>query len=170
MNYDYLEVFWKERKAIKVSQKKIADYLGCSDGVICLKERGERDFTAYELHRIYEKFGIEASFLKVYQVIDTGKIEEILEKNTVNQIVSFGLDELSGIKEKDYKKMTVYTLEKIKEAIEHEKKYKVKDEDIEFIKLKPNEKKELKRLMELYYKKDGNIKRALELLKVAIRP
>ena len=46
----------------------------------------------------------------------------------------------------------------------------MKDEDIEFIKLKPNEKKELKKLMELYYKKDGNIKRVLELLKVAIRP
>ena len=46
----------------------------------------------------------------------------------------------------------------------------MKDEEIEFIKLKPNEKNELKKLMELYYKKDGNIKRALELLKVAIRP
>ena len=78
--------------------------------------------------------------------------------------------ELRGIEEKDYKKITVYTLEKIKKVIECKIKYVVKDEDIEFIKLKPNEKNELKKLMELYYKKDGNIKRALELLKVAIRP
>lgn len=170
MNYDYLERFREERKALKISQRKIGEYVNHCNAEISLKENGKKDFTAYELHRIYKKFGIEAGFLEVYRAIDTGKTEKLLKKNIDNRITNFSMDELRGIEEKDYKKITVYTLEKIKKVIECKIKYVVKDEDIEFIKLKPNEKKELKKLMELYYKKDGNIKRALELLKVAIRP
>lgn len=166
MNYDYLERFREERNALKVSQKKIAEYLECSSTVICLKERGEREFTGYELYRIYEKFGIEAGFQKVYQAIDTGKIKKFLEKNTVYQIVSLGLDELRVIEEKDYKNITLYTIKKIKKIID----YEIRDEDMEFIYLKFNERKELKNLIELYYRKDGDIKRALDLLKIAIRP
>ena len=109
-------------------------------------------------------FGLEKAKTDYFHIdVMDGKF---LEKNTVYQIVSLGLDELRVIEEKDYKNITLYTIKKIKKIID----YEIKDEDMEFIYLKFNERKELKNLIELYYRKDGDIKRALDLLKIAIRP
>ena len=151
---NYGEAFRLERERLKLSQKIVASQIGVSGPSVSLRENGERRITAWELHEVYIVFGMDIGFGEVFDLIDNENAENILS--------NFPVAVQKHIKNKNYKKILMETLEKIKEKLDNEGKNYL---EIGIV-ITEEESDRLRNALEEYYKRDGNIEKAIKILEV----
>ena len=160
MNNNYGEKFREERIRLELTQSQVAESLGLATPTISNRESKGRNFKVQELHEAYKVFGIDVGFGEVFDYID--KQDKIIEKALDN----LSEKERNEVIKRDYKRISIYTLEKIRDFLwGKEKELTTLDLDI-----KEQEKSRLEKVLKCYRIKDGHIKRALKILEIAIAP
>lgn len=158
MKNNYGEEFRIQRKRIDITQGEVAETLGISVTSISNREKGLRDFTVVELYKAYKAFGINIGFGSVFDYIDeqSKKLESLVQH--------FSPKEKEKIHDKDYERMTMQTLEKLQGLL------KVKSVNKEFsdIEMTSEEKIRLISVLIEFKRKDGDLKRAIELLEITV--
>ena len=161
MNNNYGEKFREERIRLELTQSQVAESLGLATPTISNRESKGRNFKVQELHIAYVIFGIDVGFGKVFDIIDK---QDNIEIEKVVDILS----EKEGkyVMERDYKRISIYTLEKIRDFL-WGKEEVLSSLDLD---ITEEEKNRLEKVLKYYKIKDGNIKRALKILEIAIAP
>lgn len=151
---NYGEAFRLERERLNLSQKIVASQIGVSGPSVSLRENGERRITAWELHELYSFLGMDIGFGEVFERIDNENVENILS--------DFPIAVQKDIKNKNYKQIRMETLEKIKKKLENEEKNYI----AMGIAITEEESDRLRKILEEFYNRDGNIEKALKILEV----
>ncbi len=159
MNNNYGEKFREERIRLELTQSQVAQRLGLATPTISNRESKGRNFKVQELHIAYVIFGIDVGFGKVFDIID--------KQDNIEKVVDI-LSEKEGkyVMERDYKRISIYTLEKIRDFL-WGKEEVLSSLDLD---ITEEEKNRLEKVLKYYKIKDGNIKRALKILEIAIVP
>ena len=160
MNNNYGEKFREERIRLELTQSQVAQRLGLATPTISNRESKGRNFKVQELHEAYKVFGIDVGFGKVFDYID--KQDKIIEKALDN----LSEKERNEVIKRDYKRISIYTLEKIRDFL-WGKEEVLSSLDLD---ITEEEKNRLEKVLKYYKIKDGNIKRALKILEIAIVP
>ena len=160
MKNNYGEEFRKQRVRMNLNQKEISSELGISVVSISCRENGDRPFKVGDLYTAYTVFGIDVGFGNVFDSIDQQG------KNVERIIQNLSEIEQKRIRERDYKHMAIYTLERLKDLlwVEEDNLF-----DFSNIELTAKEKSRLEKVLKKYQKKDGDIERALKLLEIAVQ-
>ena len=160
MKNNYGEEFRKQRVRMNLNQKEISSELGISVVSISCRENGDRPFKVGDLYTAYTVFGIDVGFGNVFDSIDQQG------KNVERIIQNLSEIEQKRIRERDYKNMAIYTLERLKDLlwVEEDNLF-----DFSNIELTTKEKSRLEKVLKKYQKKDGDIERALKLLEIAVQ-
>ena len=159
MNNNYGEKFREERIRLELTQSQVAQRLGLATPTISNRESKGRNFKVQELHIAYVIFGIDVGFGKVFDIID--------KQDNIEKVVDI-LSEKEGkyVIKRDYKRISIYTLEKIRDFL-WGKEEVLSSLDLD---ITEEEKNRLEKVLKYYKIKDGNIKRALKILEIAIVP
>lgn len=162
MKNNYGEAVRVQREQMGLTQKDIAEELGLSEVSISNRENEKIHFRVEELYKAYKSLGIDIGFGYAFDLIDQGgeKLEEIL--------VYFTEKDKKPIREKDYKNLQLFTMEKMRDLLRI-KFDNVLDFDFLNIQLTQEEKVRLRKVLIEYQNNDANIERALKLLEIAVQ-
>ena len=159
VNGYYGELFREARERLSLRQVEIADILGIASCSISSRENGRIWFKTIELYKAYKLLCIDIGFGYIFDYIDT-------EDKDIRQLSKyFSEEEVNLIMKKDYNKISLYILEKLKKIVPQRKalKYYIASQ------ITDTEMTRLNNVLEKYLKKDGNIQRGLKLLEIAIK-
>ena len=168
---DYGERFREERIRLRLKQSEIANALGCSNGLISYMESGTRSIRVIELYKVYEFFGIDIGFGRIFKRVDN-RNEELLSIIKRHTGIKFFEKELEDIRNKNYEGIDISVLEKIDKILVYEKtriKTVTTSKKETIREILPEEQKRLNHILKEYLNKDGNIERALKLLEIAMQ-
>ena len=163
MENNYGEEFRAMREELRLTQKTVATQMGISSTVLSLKENGQREFKVLDFYQAYIHFGIDVGFGPIFDYIDNHENLEPIASGFPNKIKEI-------IQAKDYKTISIKILEQLKERLLFEgvETYFI-TEDINTQNITEEEKMRLSRILMKYQAKDGNIKRAIKLLEIAMQ-
>ena len=168
---DYGERFREERIRLRLKQSEIANALGCSNGLISYMESGTRSIRVIELYKVYEFFGIDIGFGRIFKRVDN-RNEELLSIIKRHTGIKFFEKELEDIRNKNYEGMDISVLEKIDKILVYEKtriKTVTTSKKETIREILPEEQKRLNHILNEYLDRDGSIERALKLLEIAMQ-
>ena len=162
MKNNYGEEFRTQRMRMNVTQQELSLQLGISAVSISIRENGERDFKVEELYKAYKIFGIDVGFGRVFNCIDeeSEKLKSLLQY--------FSQQEKEKIHKKDYRRMSIQTLEKLQDLLQVKENVNM-EVDFSGIEMRIREKIRLVNVLKKWQEKDGNLKRVIELLEIAVQ-
>ena len=155
-----------ERLRLGMDQEKVAVVLGYSRAMISIIESGKRKVRVWELHKLYCVLGMDVGLGRIFEWIDKKNLL-LLEKLNISQ-EEFFESERRVLMSQDYYEITFATLEKIERALYMGKSTNI-EESFMPTQMTKDEACRLRRILQLYIKKDGDIERALSLLSLAIK-
>lgn len=167
---NYGEIFRKERKRLKLTQKEVGELIGIATCTISMKEVGvKKKFTVEELHRAYE-IGIHVGLEKEFEFIDLGYIDTNIFNHLTERykssfrILNLSKNEIQSIMHKRYHKLTFNALSRMDKIMEY-CNYSPKSTH----NLTEDEKVKLTELVECYIEKYGNIQKIIDILEQDIQ-
>lgn len=166
MEVNYGKELREERKRLRLRQEDVANVLGFSRELVSYIERGKREVRVVELHALYRQLGMDVGFGRIFKWID-GKNEQLLRKIEDSE-ECFTENECQVVMHKNYAKMSIITLEKIQRLIYIRRPTAITETSV-LVHVTDDEAERLKMILDEYLKQDGNIERALQLLKIAIK-